>query len=236
MSWCTTLFIWLSLHVFRSIASSVLLQGGTIIAFNQTTNELQILRNGSVLVTDDRIVDVYEESNHGVPIPDDVEVVSVQNQIVVPGFIDTHHHLWQSVLRTIDSNVTLASYFAFFGDNGPGETQFTPEDSYVSQIVGALESLSAGVTTIVDHAHGSWSNATADAILEANIDSGARIYYGFSIHNLTNNWTIPEQIAKFSELASVGSYKKTPVSLGLAFDSFSTAQPDEVKQLTELAR
>ncbi|KAK3071980.1 hypothetical protein LTR53_007646 [Teratosphaeriaceae sp. CCFEE 6253] len=166
-----------------------------------------------------------------VTVTNDTDIVDVTGKILSPGFVDAHHHLWQTLFKTIESNDTLATYFALFGETGPAEQYFTHEDSYLR----SLESLNAGVTTIVDHAHGLWSNGTADAILRANVDSGARIYYGYAIHHLTNDWTIQDQMRKFSAMVSEGLYVNTSTSLGIAFDYFYSAPKEEVMQVIDLA-
>jgi cytosine/adenosine deaminase-related metal-dependent hydrolase len=67
--------------------------------------------------------------------------MNISGKIVIPGFVDTHHHLWQSLSKTLESNNGLATYFYLFGETGPAETHFTSDDCYISQLAGALESL-----------------------------------------------------------------------------------------------
>lgn len=224
----------LCMHALGTFAS-ILFSGGTVIAFDKTTESLQVFRNGSVLVENDRISQVINDTSSIFPMPPDTEIVNVSGKILTPGFVDTHHHLWQSLFKTLESNDSLATYFTLFGETGPAETNFTTEDSYISQLGGALESLNAGVTTIVDHAHGLWSNDTADAILQADIDSGARIHFAFAIHPLTNNWTIQDQMAKFQAMATQGLYLNTTTSLGIAYDHFVDGAASQTDAVVDLA-
>src|SRR4026208_2127802 len=60
------------------------------------------------------------------------EVIDASNMIVMPGFIDTHRHLWEGILRNIGADVPLegeASYLAFVLNTlAPA---YRPEDGYI---------------------------------------------------------------------------------------------------------
>ena len=66
-------------------ASSVLLSGGTIVAFNRNTNSLEVVRNGSLLINDDRIVSVSAGAPSGNLLRNDTEVVDARGKIITPG-------------------------------------------------------------------------------------------------------------------------------------------------------
>jgi cytosine/adenosine deaminase-related metal-dependent hydrolase len=152
---------------------SKLLSGGTIIAFNETTADLQVIRNGSLLLTGDRIISIFNTSSPP-NLPSDIEVIDCTERIITPGFIDTHRHGWQTVYKTLGSNTTLAEYLLRYGQF-VSASYFTPEDVYISQLTGIYETLAAGVTTILDHAHHTWTPEHSAAGLNASIDSGARV-------------------------------------------------------------
>jgi cytosine/adenosine deaminase-related metal-dependent hydrolase len=59
----------------------------------------------------------------------------------------------------------------------PAAFILSPEDVYISVLMGSLEGLNAGVTTTVDFAHMTWSRAHTDAALQGVLDSGARIWW-----------------------------------------------------------
>ena len=85
---------------------------------------LGTLQRGSVLIEGDRIAEIGEN------IPEaGAEVIEGYNRICMPGFIDTHRHVWAAMLRGCSCLGDLETYFDrtifTFGAN------FTPEDSYV---------------------------------------------------------------------------------------------------------
>lgn len=166
---CPTL--WLA--GLASATSSTLFHGATIVGFDSNTEALNVIRNGSLLVTDDRIASVSTDANPS-GVPANATRVDVTGQIITPGFIDTHRHGWQTAFKTIASNTTLVEYFIRYG--APAPRAFTEEDVYLGQLAGIYESLASGVTTVLDHAHHTWSHETALAGLSASIDSRARVF------------------------------------------------------------
>jgi cytosine/adenosine deaminase-related metal-dependent hydrolase len=194
-----------------------LLRGGTIIAFDQSAETLQVIRNGSILIEEDRVTSVYDVAAPA-NIPDGTEVIDCTNTIITPGFIDTHRHGWQTVFKTMGSNTTLAEYFLRYSAYVAAPL-FTPDDLYISQLTGIYEALAAGVTTIVDHAHHTWTPEHAAAGLNASVDSGARIYFAYTFQNSSAEFGVPEQISQWRELAA--SISSNLTKLSVAYDDFT---------------
>jgi cytosine/adenosine deaminase-related metal-dependent hydrolase len=187
-----------------------------------------------MLVVDDRIISLSDDGSI-ITIPEGTEEINIAGKIVSPGFVDTHRHSWETAFKTIASNTSLSEYFVRYGEYA-SQDKFTAEDVYIGQLAGLLQTLDAGVTTILDHAHGSWSDATAQASLDGSIDSGARVFHGFTIHPLTNGYSITDQLAKFQRVAQEGKFKNSSVSLGLAYDGFSVAGAEEVNSVINAAK
>jgi cytosine/adenosine deaminase-related metal-dependent hydrolase len=100
------------------------------------------------------------------------QVIDGAGMICMPGFIDTHWHLWTSLFRPyVRADVGALGYFPVTSRLGP---HMTPEDSYRSVRLGLAEALSAGVTTVHNWAHNVRSSDHADAELSAMRDSGLR--------------------------------------------------------------
>jgi hypothetical protein len=70
--------------------STRILSGGTIVAFDQDAEQLEVIRNGSLLIENGLITAVYNTTL--IDIPDNTEVIDCTNQIITPGFIDTRKH------------------------------------------------------------------------------------------------------------------------------------------------
>ncbi|KAH6664420.1 hypothetical protein B0J14DRAFT_682024 [Halenospora varia] len=214
-------------------ASSILLHGGTIIAFDDATQALKVLRGGSLLIVNDRIQTLYDPFPNNTTLPHDTHLVNCTNKIISPGFVDTHHHGWQTTMRTIGANTNLPGYFAgSLSEYGAMELA-GPDDVYIGQLMGFLESMNAGTTTTLDHAHGTWGDASADAGMKGSIDSGARVFFAHTVHPLKNNYTIAQQVAKLKCFARERVFAGTNVELGLAYDYWGDGSADDVNQLVE---
>jgi cytosine/adenosine deaminase-related metal-dependent hydrolase len=101
-----------------------------------------------------------------------VQIIEGRGMICMPGFVDTHWHLWTSLLRPfVRADVNELGYFPV--SNRLGQL-FAPEDSYRSVMLGIAEALSAGVTTVHNWAHNVRSPDHADAELSAMRDAGIR--------------------------------------------------------------
>lgn len=148
----------------------------------------QLLLKGGCVVSLDRAVgdhpraDVLIDAGKIAAVaPDlavsDAEVLDASDMIVAPGFVDSHRHLWEGILRNIAPDATLADYFRDV--TGVLGAVYRPEDVYAGTYLSALGALDAGVTTILDWAHIQNSPAHADAGIQALRDAGVRAVFAY---------------------------------------------------------
>lgn len=215
--------------------SSILLQGGTIVAFDHRTESLDIRHDSSVLITDDRIASIFPASDQH-PIPPNTEIVDVRGKIVTPGFVDTHRHGWQTGLKTTCANSSLAEYLFRYSPMSPVGEHYRAEDVYIGQLAGLHEAIYAGVTSTLDHASSTWSAEKTSAGLQASLDSGVRIWYCYSLNPHQPGFSFAEQMADLKSMAEKESCKDSCVELGIAFDYFFGSSTEDVKQVLDLAK
>jgi 5-methylthioadenosine/S-adenosylhomocysteine deaminase len=126
---------------------------------------------GDVLVIDGQIRQIARHIE-----PGEVELVDASGYIILPGFVDSHRHTWQSPIRHTGSDWDLPRMFVeLFKRLGP---KMRPEDVYAATLFGRLAALDAGVTTMLDWAHIQNSPDHADAAIEALRETGGRTVYG----------------------------------------------------------
>ena len=199
--------------------TSTLLKGGTVVAFDHSTESLDIRRDSSVLITNDRIVSNLPASDEH-PLLPNTEVVDVRGKIITPGFVDTHRHGWQTGLKTTCGNSSLAEYLFRYAAMFPVGEHYRPEDVYIGQLAGLYEATHAGVTSILDHAHNTWSAEKTKAGLQACVESGVRMWYCYALSPHQPGFSFAEQMADLTSMAKEGRCKDSCVELGIAFDLF----------------
>jgi cytosine/adenosine deaminase-related metal-dependent hydrolase len=133
------------------------------------------LQRGDVLIEDDKIAAVQHS------IQADAEVIDASGRIVIPGFVDTHRHTWETAIRSCAPNATLDDYFVEVLDT------FAPlyraDDVQASNFAGALECLNAGITTLVDWSHINNTPDHPDAAIAGLKDAGIRAQYAYGSAN-----------------------------------------------------
>ena len=95
----------------------------------------------------------------------------------MPGFVDTHRHMWQGALRNILPNGLLSDYTRDI--TGAARAVYRPEDVRIGDLVSALGAINAGVTTLLDWSHIGNSRQHTDAAIEGLRESGVRAVYGY---------------------------------------------------------
>ncbi len=150
-----------------------LIKNGIMLTLDQTIGDLL---PGDVLIEDDR----HRPGGPRRSNVDGAEVIDATGMIVMPGFIDTHRHIWEGLLRNIGTDVPLegrTSYISFVLHKlAPA---FRPEDAYVGDLLSALGAIDAGVTTLLDWSHIQGSPAHTDAVVQALNDSGMRAVFAY---------------------------------------------------------
>jgi cytosine/adenosine deaminase-related metal-dependent hydrolase len=170
-----------------------LIRGGTVITIDPAIGNL---RPGDVLIEGSTIAAVGPNLEAG-----DAEVIDASGTVVMPGFIDSHRHLWEGILRNIGTDVPLegqASYLAFvLGTLSPA---YRPEDVYAGNLISAIGAINAGVTTVLDWSHIQASPDHTEAAIRALQETGLRsvFAYGFPWFG---DWN-PNQPAWFKRAAT----------------------------------
>ncbi|MFC0105276.1 amidohydrolase family protein [Kibdelosporangium aridum] len=136
----------------------ILFRNSTVLSMDPA---IGVIEGGDVLVRGQQI----EQVGRDLPAPDDAEIIDATGGILMPGMIDTHRHMWQTAMRGFGADWTLTQYFVFYYLNW-GKI-FRPEDIYAGNLLSAIESLDAGVTTTVDWSHGLRTPEHGDAAVEA---------------------------------------------------------------------
>ena len=158
--------------------------------FSVVPTERRLVKNGIVLSLDPQIgdvngCDVLIDGDRILAVgkgleADGAEVIDASGMIVMPGFVDSHRHIWEGLLRNIGTDVPLegrSSYFSHVLHKlAPA---FRPEDAYMGNLISALGAIDAGITTLLDWSHIQDSPEHTDAVIQALEDSGLRAVFAY---------------------------------------------------------
>jgi cytosine/adenosine deaminase-related metal-dependent hydrolase len=144
---------------------STLFQNAIILTMDERVPNLV---TGDLLVRGERIEAIAPRIQ-----VDGADVVDGTGCIIMPGFIDAHHHVWLGVQRRLMPNCAdLFAYIELVAEQMG--SKYRPIDTHLSTKLTAVASLDAGITTILDAAHNTRSPEHSDASLDALRESGIR--------------------------------------------------------------
>lgn len=155
-----------------------LIKGGHVLSMDPAVGNFA---RGDVLLEGARIVAVGADLE-----APDAAIVDAAGHVVMPGFIDTHHHQFETALRSFLADAVLIN------DGRPGgefnyyemilqkfSLLYRPEDVYVSELFGGIAQIDAGVTTVMDVSQIHHSPEHSDAAIAALRDTGRRAVFGY---------------------------------------------------------
>ena len=119
-----------------------LIENGTIISMGKNG----IIRQGSVVIERDEIVDLGKADYIKHKYPCGYERIDAKNKVVIPGLINTHHHAAMSLLRGYADDYPLQEWLEKW--IWPLERHMTKHDIYVGALLTAVESIMSGTTTV----------------------------------------------------------------------------------------
>jgi 5-methylthioadenosine/S-adenosylhomocysteine deaminase len=126
------------------------------------------LRKGSMRISGGKIRDLSKSAR---PKPKD-RVVDLSGRLVIPGFVQTHIHLCQTLFRNLADDLALLDWLKT--KIWPMEAAHTEQSLYASARLGIAELLAGGTTTILDMG----TVRHTDAIFTAMEEMGIRGFSG----------------------------------------------------------
>ncbi len=195
-------------------AGRTLLKGGAVLSFDRSVGDFD---KADVLIEGRKIAAVQPN------ISATATVIDASHMVVLPGFIDTHHHCYQSALRNVLANGLLSDYFRDI--SGAATEQYRPEDAYVGNLIGALRAIDAGITTITDLSQVSNTPAHSDALIKGLKDSGIRAVYGYSRGSgAAQKWPDDVERLQKQHFASTDQLVTLALNTGIDKDQWLTAR------------
>jgi cytosine/adenosine deaminase-related metal-dependent hydrolase len=147
----------------------ILIKGGCVLSLDRAVGDFE---QADVLIEGTKISAVRPNITAA-----NAEVIDAANTIVMPGFVDTHRHMWQGILRNVLPDGSLEDYRNLvqrkFG------AVYTPDDVYAGDLLSAVGAIDTGVTCILDWSHIHNTPDHTDAAIKALAESGVRAVFAY---------------------------------------------------------
>ncbi len=145
--------------------STTLIRGGCVLTLGVKTPNFT---EADVLIEDGTIAEVGPRLRAR-----DAELVDAADTIVMPGFVDTHRHVWKSLFKNLGESGSSgdSASTAVYGQ------RYQPEDVYAATLIGLLGAVEAGITTVVDWSDIQFDDGYTEAALQAHADAGLRTVF-----------------------------------------------------------
>jgi len=173
----------------------ILLRGGVVLSLDRSVGDFA---NADVLIDGKTVAAVGPNIAAG-----DAEVIDCSGTIVMPGFITTHNHQYEAILRSLIPDGVLAGAWPLetYGSvvqniwtagrivapGNPanviwdlGRVPYDPEDCYTAQLLSCLSQITEGVTCGTDTSQANHTPAHTDAMIKGMMDSGRRMVFDYS--------------------------------------------------------
>jgi cytosine/adenosine deaminase-related metal-dependent hydrolase len=128
------------------------------------------LMHADVLIEHDRIVAIGPKIDAR-----GSQLIDARGTVVLPGLVNAHMHTWQTGLRGLASNWTVLEYFKKM--HAGLATLFQPADIYIANLMGALNQINCGTTTLADWCHNNPTPEHTDAGIDGLVESGIRAVF-----------------------------------------------------------
>ena len=173
----------------------ILLRGGVVLSLDPRVGDFE---KADVLIDGTKIAAIGPNVAAG-----NAEVIDCAGAIIMPGFITTHHHQYETLQRSIIpdgllaggwpqetygsvvQNIWTAGRIADPADPTKiiwdlGRVPYDPEDLYISEVVTCLSQISEGITMGTDTSQANHTPEHTDAMIQGLMDSGRRMLFDYS--------------------------------------------------------
>lgn len=150
--------------------SKLLIKNASVIA--TMDDDRTELINKSIYCEDGRIIQigVIENFNFNADV-----VIDATDMVVIPGLVNTHHHLFQNLTRCYPGSQN-ESLFGWLTNLYPIWNNILPSDIYISTLIGLSEMVISGCTTSSDHLYLFPNGSKLEDQIEAAMEVGCRFH------------------------------------------------------------
>ncbi len=134
------------------------------------------------------------------------EIVDCKGRIVMPGMVNTHTHLFQTLLKGLGDDMVLKNWFTCM--TGPSGVHLRPDDAYAAALHGCVESIRSGVTTLVDFKYVHTRPGMIKSVVKAYDETGMRGFVCRGFVSLGEEYGVPRALIEKPEHAIADARKQ----------------------------
>ncbi len=146
-----------------------LLHSAVVVSVNAARD---VFFDGAVAIEGDKIVEVGPTAALLEKYKDCAEKRDLSGHILFPGFVSTHNHLFQTLLKGLGDDMVLKDWLETM--TFPAATNLRYEDCYQAAVLGCMEGLHSGITTNLDYMYPHPVPELSDAVIEGFQKTGVR--------------------------------------------------------------
>ena len=174
---------------------SFILADACVVTVNSAND---IFDRASVLVRDNRIADIGSKAELAAHEPN-AEVIDCGSNILMPGMVNTHTHLFQTLLKGPGDDMVLKDWFTCM--TGPAAVELTEADVRAAAMHGCVESIRSGVTTLVEFMYAHPLPGLTRPVIDAYEATGMRGFVCRGFFNSGAEFGVPAGLIETPEMA-----------------------------------
>jgi len=167
----------------------LLIKNAIIITVNKRR---EILRNYALAIKGDLILDIGPNNVLEKKYSEVRKIIDANGKIIFPGLINTHNHLFQTLLKGLGDDLVLRDWLAQM--TIPSAVCLTQEDTYAAAMLGCVEGIHSGTTTMVDYMYPHPRHYLSDAVIRAFRQLKIRGIFGRGMMDTGEQFGVPQTI------------------------------------------
>ena len=173
----------------------IILADGWLITMNARR---EVLERASICVEGDRIAAIATRALLAARYPE-AEMIDCAGKIVMPGMVNTHTHMFQTLLKGLGDDMVLKKWFTCM--TGPSAVHLTADDAQAAAMHGCVESIRGGVTTVLDFMYAHPKPGMIAAVVGAFEQTGLRGFVCRGFASMGEEYGTPPELIETPEKA-----------------------------------
>lgn len=172
---------------------NIVIKNARVITMNE---DRTVLKDGAIVIEGSTIKEICSMESLAADLSG-YEIYDAEGCTALPGLVNTHTHLFQSLWKGLGDDRVLIDWFQKV--TGPSSAVLEPEDCYLAAQLGALESIRSGATCLLDFMYPHHMAGLSEPIIKALGSSGLRAIFARGFIDYGENSGVPSAVIEKAE-------------------------------------